>query len=103
MYIHGNLTQGSSRRFKTNIRDFTDNVLEKVASIKVRRFKKDGKDDFGVTAEELPEELIVRDVRTGEISGYNVTRLVVFLLKAIQELYIKVKRLEAKNYEKKAS
>ena len=93
LWIAGTLTEASSIRFKENIREFNEHVLDKILNIAIKRFRRKDtkKEDFGLIAEELPEELITRDPETKKVIGYNLSRLVIYLLKALQELYYEVK------------
>jgi len=86
----------SSQRYKENISEYTDSVLEKVNNLVVKSFDyKEGgyTNQIGLIAEEV-EEQIPYLVNKKEIEGYDepqpdsvkYSQLSIFLLKAIQEL-----------------
>jgi len=86
----------SSQRYKENISEYTDSILEKVNNLTVKNFDyKEGgyTNQIGLIAEEV-EEQIPYLVNKKEIEGYDepqpdsvkYSQLSVFLLKAIQEL-----------------
>ena len=95
LYIKGTYGNISSIRFKDYVKPFNENVLDKVLAMKVRRFKfkNSEKELFGLIAEEMPKELQVLD-GDGEVIGYNMSGLVIYLLKALQELYIELQKLK---------
>jgi hypothetical protein len=85
----------SSQRYKENISEYTDSILEKVNNLTVKNFDyKEGgyTNQVGLIAEEV-EEQIPYLVNKKEIEGYDepqpdsvkYSQLSVFLLKAIQE------------------
>jgi hypothetical protein len=85
----------SSQRYKENISEYTDSILEKVNNLTVKNFDyKEGgyTNQIGLIAEEV-EEQIPYLVTKKEIEGYDepqpdsvkYSQLSVFLLKAIQE------------------
>jgi hypothetical protein len=85
----------SSQRYKENISEYTDSILEKVNNLTVKNFDyKEGgyTNQIGLIAEEV-EEQIPHLVNKKEIEGYDepqpdsvkYSQLSVFLLKAIQE------------------
>jgi len=95
LWVRGSVTEASSLKWKENIRNFEEKVLEKIVKIPIRRFRRKdiGIEDIGIIAEELPEELRVYD-NNGEVVGYNLSKLVIYLLKTIQELYYEIEKLK---------
>ena len=104
----------SSVRLKENIRDFDESVLDRLSRIRIRRFRWKGEDreDIGIVADEIAEEfpelvsygrvpidITKYDPESDEgtvyaPAGYDLSRLVIYLLKALQELYNDYKQLK---------
>ena len=96
----------SSQRYKENISEYTDSILEKVNNLTVKNFDyKEGgyTNQIGLIAEEV-EEQIPYLVNKKEIEGYDepqpdsvkYSQLSVFLLKAIQEQQTIIESLQSR-------
>lgn len=78
-------TPTSDRKLKKNISDFTPGGLETIKSIRLRKYQwKDGDhDDYGVLAQELPEDL--QHLGEDGVMSYDLCRLVMNLVRGMQE------------------
>jgi hypothetical protein len=88
----------SDIRLKDNIKPI-ENALSKVNQISPIEFnwKSNGKQDFGVSAQQIEE--LYPDLVTENIEGYKVVKynpLIALLLKSIQELHKEVQELKNK-------
>lgn len=84
----------SHRKFKENIQDFTDSVLEKVKNTPIRKYQmkeaETNAEQIGLVYDEAPEELRSEDGET-----LQLYKTVSYLWKAVQELTAKVEELQA--------
>lgn len=91
--FYGSAFQVSShRKFKENIQEFGESVLEKIKKTPVRKYtlKETQEKQMGLIYDEAPEELQSKDGETLQL--YDT---ISFLWKAVQELTAKVEALEA--------
>ncbi|AEA06878.1 conserved hypothetical protein [Lausannevirus] len=83
--LTGLITQAaSSRRFKEDIEDATDEEVPSLAEAKVCTYKIDGNKEHGVIAEEIPEFYCCSD-KEGR-NGVLMTRIIMALLCEVQKL-----------------
>ena len=98
LILNGALTENSSLRYKENIQS-VGSVLDSVETLRAVTYNKIGQDqtEFGLIAEEVAEVYpeIVNYDEAGRPDGINYTRLSAILLKAVQELSEKIKKLES--------
>lgn len=80
----------SARKFKENIRDFSESVLEKVKNTPVRKYKlkSDGRQHIGLILDEAPEEL-----RADE-EHLQVYDMISYLWRAVQELTVELEAVK---------
>ena len=99
----------SSRRYKENIKDMPDGVLDKIKQARVVTFDEKGTDvsSYGLIAEELDElipELVTKKEIDGELVPDSIvySKIGVWVLKAIQEqqTQIEAMQLEIDNLKK---
>ena len=93
----------SSRRYKENIKDMPDGVLDKVKQARVVTFdeKESGISSYGLIAEELDElipELVTRKEIDGELVPESIvySKIGVWVLKAMQEQQTIIEDLKAR-------
>ena len=93
----------SSRRYKENIKDMPDGVLDKIKQAKVVTFdeKETGISSYGLIAEDLNEiipELVVKKEIDGEEQPDSIvySKIGVWVLKAMQEQQIIIEDLKAR-------
>lgn len=83
----------SHRKFKENIREFSDSVLEKVKNTPIRKYKmkeaKNNTEQIGLVFDEAPEEL-----RSDDGETLQLYKTVSYLWKAVQELTAEVEALK---------
>ena len=98
LIINGILTENSSLRYKENVQSI-GSVLDSVETLRAVTYNKigNGQTEFGLIAEEVAEVYpeIVNYDEIGRPDGINYTRLSAILLKAVQELSEKIKKLES--------
>ena len=80
----------SDRRLKTDIKDFDSEIS--IQDIKLRSYKRDGKEEWGVIAQELREVMphAVYGDEEKEMLTVSNNQLLVLLIKRVQELENKV-------------
>lgn len=90
----------SDRRFKSDIKDYKEDALEIINSLRIRTYKKSGKREIGVIADETPQSLLIKNKDGDMLSLYDYSSVAV---KAIQELTDEVHSLKSqiKEMEKK--
>lgn len=102
------VTVWSDEKIKKNIKDAQVRALDKLNAIKMREFDFTDESygnhtECGYVAQELKEifpEAVIEVPQSKEVTGYdtlcqvNDTKLIPYLVKAVQELSIKVKELE---------
>jgi len=98
--FYGYQTDPSDEKLKKNIKDYSEVALDIINGIKVRKYKfKDRKDEepdeTGFIAQELDIVLPEAVDKTNEEYGIRTSKIVPILVKAIQELTLKVEDLEA--------
>jgi hypothetical protein len=94
----GTITQASSRRWKTNIMPMKK-ALEKVLRLQgvTFRWKTDGRNDFGLIAEEVAEvipEAVTFEENHKDAKGVDYGRLVAVLIEAIKEQQTEIQFLK---------
>lgn len=82
----------SDRRFKSNIEDYEEEALSIVNSLRIRTYKKSGKREIGVIADEAPDNLLLKDETGDMLSLYDYSSIAI---KAIQELTDEVDSLKS--------
>ncbi len=92
-------TTYSSKRWKTNIKPI-DNALEKVARLRGVTFdwKKDGKHDIGLVAEEVGQvipEVVVFESNNKDARSVDYSRLVALLIEAVKAQQQEIETLKA--------
>lgn len=92
-------TTYSSKRWKTNIKPI-DNALEKVARLRGVTFdwKKDGKHDIGLVAEEVGQvipEVVVFESNNKDAKSVDYSRLVALLIEAVKAQQQEIETLKA--------
>ena len=92
----------SSRRYKENIKDMPDGVLDKIKQARVVTFDEKGTDvsSYGLIAEELDElipELVTRKEIDGELVPESIvySKIGVWVLKAMQEQQEQIEALQS--------
>lgn len=91
-------TTYSSRRWKSNIRTF-DNAIEKIQLLRGVTFdwKKNGKHDFGLIAEEVGEvfpEVVAYEENGIDVKSVDYARLVAVLIEAVKEQQNEIEQLK---------
>lgn len=81
----------SDRRFKSDIKDYEEDALSIVNSLRIRTYKKSGKREIGVIADEAPDNLLLKDETGDMLSLYDYSSIAI---KAIQELTDEVDSLK---------
>ena len=87
LLVEGTLTETSAKRFKENIQPL-ESQLENIEKLNPVSFdwKKDGKSDIGLIAEEVKETIpTLVSEEDGEVKGIQYTKLTAILIKAVQE------------------
>lgn len=82
----------SDRRFKSDIEDYDEDALSIVNSLRIRTYKKSGKREIGVIADEAPDNLLLKDETGDMLSLYDYSSIAI---KAIQELTDEVDSLKS--------
>lgn len=82
----------SDRRFKSDIEDYEEDALSIVNSLRIRTYKKSGKREIGVIADEAPKALLLKDETGDMLSLYDYSSIAI---KAIQELTDEVDSLKS--------
>lgn len=82
----------SDRRFKSDIKDYEEDALSIVNSLRIRTYKKSGKREIGVIADEAPKALLLKDETGDMLSLYDYSSIAI---KAIQELTDEVDSLKS--------
>ncbi|MDG6113743.1 phage tail spike protein [Lactococcus formosensis] len=83
----------SDRRFKSDIEDYEEDALSIVNGLRIRTYKKSGKREIGVIADEAPKALLLKDETGDMLSLYDYSSIAI---KAIQELTDEVDLLKLK-------
>lgn len=82
----------SDRRFKSDIEDYEEDALSIVNGLRIRTYKKSGKREIGVIADEAPDNLLLKDDTGDMLSLYDYISIAI---KAIQELTDEVDSLKS--------
>lgn len=82
----------SDRRFKSDIKDYEEDALSIVNNLRIRTYKKSGKREIGVIADEAPKALLLKDETGDMLSLYDYSSIAI---KAIQELTDEVDSLKS--------
>ncbi|WP_347962624.1 phage tail spike protein [Lactococcus formosensis] len=82
----------SDRRFKSDIEDYEEDALSIVNGLRIRTYKKSGKREIGVIADEAPKALLLKDETGDMLSLYDYSSIAI---KAIQELTDEVDLLKS--------
>lgn len=82
----------SDRRFKSDIEDYEEDALSIVNGLRIRTYKKSGKREIGVIADEAPDNLLLKDDTGDMLSLYDYSSIAI---KAIQELTDEVDSLKS--------
>lgn len=82
----------SDRRFKSDIEDYEEDALSMVNNLRIRTYKKSGKREIGVIADEAPKALLLKDETGDMLSLYDYSSIAI---KAIQELTDEVDSLKS--------
>lgn len=82
----------SDRRFKSDIKDYEEDALSIVNNLRIRTYKKSGKHEIGVIADEAPKALLLKDETGDMLSLYDYSSIAI---KAIQELTDEVDSLKS--------
>lgn len=82
----------SDRRFKSDIEDYEEDALSIVNNLRIRTYKKSGKREIGVIADEAPKALLLKDETGDMLSLYDYSSIAI---KAIQELTDEVDSLKS--------
>lgn len=82
----------SDRRFKSDIEDYEEDALSIVNGLRIRTYKKSGKREIGVIADEAPKALLLKDETGDMLSLYDYSSIAI---KAIQELTDEVDSLKS--------
>lgn len=90
----------SSRRYKTDINDMTDEQARKLLDLQFVKFRYKDKDtyNYGLIAEDTDlEEVVMRDEQ-GRPDAIDYTKLIPYMGKLIQEQEKRIRRLEDERY-----
>jgi len=96
LFVEGTLTETSAKRFKENIQPL-ESQLENIEKLNPVSFdwKKDGKSDIGLIAEEVKEIIpTLVSEEDGEVKGIQYTKLTAILIKAVQEQQKQINELK---------
>ena len=83
----------SDRKFKSNIRDYDADALEIIKSLRIRKYKKSGKSEIGIIADEVDDTLLLKEKDGDFLSLYDYISIAV---KAIQEQNVIIEDLMAR-------
>ena len=92
------LTESSSIRYKENIKPITNGleVINKLEPVTYNRTDNDSKDEPGFIAEEVLKFLpnVVNHNEEGEVESIKYTKIIAYLVDAVQELSAEVEKLK---------
>lgn len=83
----------SDRKFKSHIRDYDADALEIIKNLRIRKYKKSGKNEIGIIADEVDDTLLLKEKDGDFLSLYDYISIAV---KAIQEQNVIIEDLMAR-------